>query len=48
MYNATYSPMLNPIEFFFGYVKKKFRKLQVKNENELVIGIANIIKNISE
>ena len=35
-YNAPYSPFMNPIEEFFGYLKNKIRKINYKNRHELI------------
>ena len=43
-YNAPYSPFMNPIEEFFGYLKNKIRKINYKNRHEL-IKITNQICN---
>ena len=46
-FNATYSPMLNPIETFFAIHKKRVRKLMPVNTMDLLNKIFNSLENIS-
>ena len=39
LYNAAYTPELNPIEFMFSKLKNTVRKLSPKNETDLVMKI---------
>lgn len=36
LFNAAYSPMLNPIEEFFSKFKKEIRKMDLRNDEELI------------
>jgi len=47
LYNAAYSPMLNPMEEFFSKFKKLLRKADNKNEVELIRSIQDIIHRFS-
>ena len=46
-FNATYSPMLNPIETFFSVHKRYVRKSMPVNAKELLISIFKGLDNIS-
>ena len=39
IYNAPYSPQLNPIEYSFSKSKNKVRQMESKNEKELMNSI---------
>lgn len=47
LYNAPYSPDLNPIENLFGRVKKVFRDLNLKRQDDILINIINSFKSVS-
>jgi transposase len=47
IYNAPYSPDLNPIENLFGRVKKEFRRLNLTNENNILLNIFKSFKSVS-
>ena len=48
MYNAPYTPQLNPIEFAFSKLKNSVRKSRPKTENELIRYILRGCKEITE
>jgi len=43
LYNAEYSPMLNPIEEFFSKFKKMLRKNPTETESNLIQSIRNVL-----
>ena len=45
IYNAPYTPQLNPIEFLFSRLKSDVKKLKSKNESELLQNIINVCKS---
>ena len=47
-YNAPYSPFLNPIENFFGLVKKQFRELQMVNPEKKFLNVLKAFKTIKK
>ena len=48
LYNAEYSPMLNPIEEFFSKFKKMLRKTPNETEEDLVQSIRNVLNFFQE
>jgi len=48
LYNAPYSPQLNPIEYSFSKLKSIVRKMRVKNQKELVRAIYQGLRRISK
>ncbi len=44
LFNAEYSPMLNPIEEFFSKMKATVRQYPTSNEDELVIAVQSALK----
>jgi transposase len=47
LFNAPYTPVLNPAEEFFAYIKQNLRKNPNSSENELTRSLASIINNMS-
>ena len=48
MYNAPYTPQLNPIEFAFSKIKNTVRKENCKSEKELISAIYKAANQITE
>lgn len=47
LYNAPYSPQLNPIEYCFSQIKAHVRKANVKSEKELIQAISSSIQQVT-
>ena len=47
VFNAPYSPMINPIETYFSVHKRLVRKLMPVNSKDLLIKIYQCLENIN-
>lgn len=47
LYNAPYSPHLNPIELAFGHIKRELRKNSPHNQFELISRLFHLARSIN-